>query len=466
MRKLLIIVNVLITCFFESSGQFIHYYNYAPVEVAFCIAETRDSNYVVAIGGGVNPDVGVILNIDTLGNVIWDDVDQSPVASATFVIQNQNSDFTLLEAQQVVQSPNIVLRRYTSTGSLLWSKDSLVSFRSSSGSLVENSDSSLMIVGEKIGPKGTTILIKCNQFGDTLYTKEYSDSLNMQGYSIIHGIDSGYVIACVKYSGSNGNLKSTVVFKIDSVGNELWRKEFKQTRIASVNPMNRINNSSYGICLSSFDSITNLYTPTFTKFNLMGDTIETYYFSNATSGQATSFVYDSTMGYIISVNSYTGDSIQLIYLDTNGIQYCSKYIFDLNIRLSAYSMIMNHNGNLVLCGSAYNSIQFTYNSFVAFVDTVCSVTTDLSSNDLLDCSLSVFPNPFTNEFNISTKCMQENFEILIIRDIIGNIIYQKSIEFNNNNSILKIGQDKFVSGLYIVELKNSHQSIFKKIIKQ
>lgn len=466
MKKILIIVIAFFTCIFDSSGQFIHYYNYAPVDVAFGITETIDSSYIVAIGGGTNPDVGVIVKIDSTGSVIWDDIDQSPVASATCVIQNQNSDYTLLEAQQVVQSPNIVLRRYTSTGSLLWSKDSLVSFRSSSGSLVENSDSSMMIVGEKIGPKGTTILIKCNQNGDTLFTKEYSDSLNMQGYSIIKGIDSGYIIASVKYSGSNGNLKSTVVFKIDSVGNELWRKEFNQTRITFVNTMKRINNSSYGICLSSFDSITNQYTPTFTKFDLVGDTIQTYYFSNATSGQATSFVYDSTIGYVISVNSYTGDSIQLIYLDTNGIQYCSKYIFDLNYRLTAYSMIMNHNGKLVLCGSAYNSIQFAYNSFVTVLDTSCNITSGIYSNDLVNYGISIFPNPFTNEINIESRSLQEYFNLLIIRDIFGRIIYQKSIEFNNNNSILKIEQDKLVSGLYFVELKNSHQSIFKKVIKQ
>lgn len=466
MKSAFISVIIIITCIFDANGQFINYYNYAPVESAFCITETIDSNYVIAIGGGTNPDVGVILKIDTLGNVIWDDVDQSPVAGASFVLQNLNSDYTLLEAQQVVQSPNIVLRRYTSTGTLLWSKDSLVSFRSSSGSIVENSDSSMMIVGEKSGPKGTTIVIKCNQFGDTLFTKEYSDSLNFQGYSIIKGIDSGYIIACTKYSSSNSNIKSTVILKIDSIGNELWRKEYRQTRATYVHAMKSIDNLSYGICFSSFDSITNHYNPTFAKFDLLGDTIGSYYFTNSSSGQAASFVYDSTLGFVIAVNYFTSDSLQLFYVDTNGINYCTKYITDSNYRLTATSMIMNHDGQFVLCGSAYNSNQFTYNSFVAVVDTFCNITTGEISNDFKNCGVNIFPNPFINTFNIKIKCIREHFDLLIIRDIIGKIVYQQKIDINNANPFVQIEKNNLNRGLYFMELKNNNQSIIYKIIRQ
>ncbi|MFM7053347.1 MAG: hypothetical protein ACKOX7_01250, partial [Bacteroidota bacterium] len=92
----------------SSFGQFIQFYNYAPVEKANCVRETSDSSYIVAIGGGTNPDVGVIVKINSTGSVIWQDIDQSPVANACFLLENANGDYTFLEEQQVVQSPNIV----------------------------------------------------------------------------------------------------------------------------------------------------------------------------------------------------------------------------------------------------------------------------------------------------------------------------------------------------------------------
>ena len=79
-----------------------------------------------------------------------------------------------------------------------------------------------------------------------------------------------------------------------------------------------------------------------------------------------------------------------------------------------------------------------------------------------DDAVTIFPNPFTEQFNLEFKSIDENGSI-IVRNSIGQIV-------NTSNGIvksqIKINLENETSGIYFVQILFNGQSISKKILKQ
>jgi len=85
-----------------------------------------------------------------------------------------------------------------------------------------------------------------------------------------------------------------------------------------------------------------------------------------------------------------------------------------------------------------------------------------SINENSNSSIKIFPNPITNQLNISFGDLS-NVELIEVYDITGRKVYSNSLNENNTNLI--IDSENWEKGMYIVKAKSESQNISKKIVK-
>tara|TARA_B100001057_G_scaffold62117_1_gene55539 strand:- start:114017 stop:115834 length:1818 start_codon:yes stop_codon:yes gene_type:complete len=81
-----------------------------------------------------------------------------------------------------------------------------------------------------------------------------------------------------------------------------------------------------------------------------------------------------------------------------------------------------------------------------------------SSKNLIKSDLNIYPNPANNVISISNL---DNFNFLQIKDLLGKVVYKKSISKVNNTTIDVQG---FSTGTYLLNLVGSVNSVSRKIV--
>ncbi len=92
-------------------------------------------------------------------------------------------------------------------------------------------------------------------------------------------------------------------------------------------------------------------------------------------------------------------------------------------------------------------------------ETIFGVNTNLGVEDLVENEFSFYPNPVSNELNISSKIEMEQIEVF---DILG----RKVLESKPNNTQANLKMEGFSSGLYIVNVTSEGKTASFKIVKE
>ena len=79
-----------------------------------------------------------------------------------------------------------------------------------------------------------------------------------------------------------------------------------------------------------------------------------------------------------------------------------------------------------------------------------------------DFEVSVYPNPFENDFNI--RYNGEGLMSVSIYDVAGKLIYNKDILFTSPQKTINV--DAISSGVYLIKLQSKKLNYFTKLIKQ
>jgi hypothetical protein len=79
-----------------------------------------------------------------------------------------------------------------------------------------------------------------------------------------------------------------------------------------------------------------------------------------------------------------------------------------------------------------------------------------------DFEVSVYPNPFENDFNI--RYNGEGLMSVSIYDVAGKLIYNKDILFTSPQKTINV--DAISSGVYLVKLQSNKLNYFTKLIKK
>jgi len=100
-----------------------------------------------------------------------------------------------------------------------------------------------------------------------------------------------------------------------------------------------------------------------------------------------------------------------------------------------------------------------------FIDDVSVILCDsIGVNELLtNKTLNIFPNPASNEFNISVSDI--SISEFSIYNIFSEIVYNKKVDVFQKNNAFKVSLNNETDGIYFIKFKTSKGIITRKIIK-
>ncbi len=213
------------------------------------IIQTTDSNFI--IGGSTNSfGAGAfdfyLIKADANGDTIW---------TKTFggiyndkcrsVVQTYDGGYVACgESNSFSIDQNIYLIKTDQAGNLLWSKNIGDTNSQSPSAIIQTTDSGFCIVGSlneiSTGHSFVT-LIRTDMNGDTLWEKTYGRGTLNIGYSLQQTPDNGFIVSGASYN-MNTNFYELFLLKTDDLGDTLW------TRIIAG------NGHTYGQSIISVDS--------------------------------------------------------------------------------------------------------------------------------------------------------------------------------------------------------------------
>ncbi|MFK7933900.1 MAG: LamG-like jellyroll fold domain-containing protein [Saprospiraceae bacterium] len=81
-------------------------------------------------------------------------------------------------------------------------------------------------------------------------------------------------------------------------------------------------------------------------------------------------------------------------------------------------------------------------------------------------AMRVFPNPTTNELNITASDLTESATTLRLFDLVGKVVFQQHLNPNNTHLQTTINLSSLPTGIYTLQLQNDGQARTQRVIKQ
>ena len=76
------------------------------------------------------------------------------------------------------------------------------------------------------------------------------------------------------------------------------------------------------------------------------------------------------------------------------------------------------------------------------------------------------PNPFSNATIITFHSESDSKTILTVKNILGKVVYQKSVETIKGNNSLTFLKGDLTAGIYIYTIQNKENNISKRLVIQ
>jgi serine protease AprX len=91
----------------------------------------------------------------------------------------------------------------------------------------------------------------------------------------------------------------------------------------------------------------------------------------------------------------------------------------------------------------------------------------ISEQQMNEESFTVYPNPFTSNFEISFYSVKQQTALIILTDISGRKITEKQVSLEMNGNKLNLeGTENLSGGLYILQIRTEEKLFTKKIVKE
>jgi hypothetical protein len=482
MRRFLLIFLFAMGTVYAQQTQFFRTYGLGLFDVGECVVPVADTNYIVA---GTTNTTGM-------------------------------------------NGTDLLLFKTNSIGDLIWWKNfGGNGIESGKSALMTNDSSGYLVCGYKndFGSTGYDVwLLKTNLTGDTIWTKTYGGSDWEISYAINKLPDSTYIIAGETYSYGNGQ-RDAYVLRIDGNGDTLWTKTFGGSNddVAKYIHIDRNENILIVGNTTSFGAgNSDVY---LVYLDLNGDTMWTKTIGTAEDdfGYSADMYIDTSgaMNFVIGYTSwYSPDLAQNTYLlriDSmgNSLSLYPQYessIVNLDhphvlqrepgkISFTAdYQEAADQNSIIFLAKTQYNLVTIfertcaggvtestfqndfkktTDNGFIITgysenwgpgptscillkLDTLMHSpdTPTISLEKLEDPTLQMFPNPVVGEkFYINSSNEIEWVDILSLN---GELVHSFKIPVAQKSITLE--KPFIASGIYLLEIKTTHGTIFRKII--
>ena len=290
------------------------------------VEQTNDGGYIL---GGVTDAFGIyneaayLVKTDSLGNIQWQKLygDQD-VAQIYCVKQTSDGGYVMALAWSTNPYSSIMVMKTDSIGTVQWQKifgnNPMLTFTPCEVQIVGKNG--YVAVGNSSIPyvyTGAIILLRMNLNGDTLWTKFIGANYRNRASSIDNTLDGGLIICGATDSLTNGQRFQSYVVKMDSLGNIQWSRFYSSFGDDGADAIRKNLNSGYVIVGNSDSLNHNVYKAKIRLIDLMGNVLlETSYLPTVLGGSATFLSVEVTndTGFIISGWGDNNLGVSFIYI--------------------------------------------------------------------------------------------------------------------------------------------------------
>lgn len=415
------------------------------------VEPTSDGGFILA-GGVYGPNGGDFITIktDSLGNEQW-----------RFVNNQFDGDFFENYAIKAKETPDkgfivfgditvslanpfdLFVAKFDSTGALKWKRQYNLDIGEFASDFLINDDTSIVFIGNL---QTKSFILKTTFQGDTLWTKTLqNDSTNSTSGIKIYNWNNAYYIPRLETNYFNSNLGVLELFKIDTLGSTIWKKQYTDTaRVYSLGDF-YLSQDSTIVNINGMRWGSWYYFGQLNKFDLNGNL--TISKSTKAGGR---FINDSICGSVYGAGDTLHFAKTLINYDS--IKPITKfYLYNFKYR----SLIIVGDNKVVACGSAENGFS-GYFGFLAVAKDTSIV--GIKEFDIQNSSVKVFPNPTKNEINFEIdKAILYQSKNLILKIFDSNS--KVLISMPLNSIATKLNAENFKSGNYFYVLFSAQNKI-------
>ncbi len=198
---------------------------------AYSMQQTNDMGFIIAGSVGLFPDKdGFLIKTDSLGDTLWTRIYTRTGRDYFSCVQQVSASIIWPPGYIMVgvcedTAGGIYLVRTDSLGIMFWSKSIGSSASDGGKSIQQTTDGGFIIGGSISGNYDDCYLVKTGSNGDTLWTRTFGGSSSDYIECVQQTLDGGYIIGGRTASFGPGDYDVYTV-KTDSLGNELWEKNY------------------------------------------------------------------------------------------------------------------------------------------------------------------------------------------------------------------------------------------------
>ncbi|MFN4233823.1 MAG: T9SS type A sorting domain-containing protein [Bacteroidia bacterium] len=444
------------------------------------IKSNIDNNYII-IGQSVSNNTRYlrILKINEEGDVLYDknygdslEIYYSAIGQAVAATYDNNyivgGSYTFDTA--TVNISQSFLIKINEDGDTLWRKFYDGPFYDVFRAVALTKDSGFIAVGEYCMNSFNTVpklyLVKIDSAGNEQWRKVYPSANSEAGWSVQQTFDGGYIIGGWKGNSSD---QYNFVVKTDSLGEIQWTRLYNSDSngrcyITQLSDSNYIISSIYGKFIDNEVG----FQAYLRKIDTAGSQIWLKYYGDIGPERFYSRVIESNkkitaVGENIDLTSNTLFS-WMLQTDLNGNQQWDRKYYFNNPSEYQYleDLTISHNNDFLMCG--YITIPTT--SWVIKTDSMGCIVSGCAVGIREieeEQSFYVYPNPASNVLNISLR--NDTGEPLQIKllDISGKEIFSENHSFTGDILLQKdIGN--LNAGLYFISIQTNNSHKLQKVL--
>jgi hypothetical protein len=375
-----------------------------------------------------------IMRLDSQGDSLWMNRYGSIFNDTPYsIVQSLDGEFICAGWTFNTIDPNYAdawVFKTDSLGNLLWEKQfDNYGLQDNFDKVIITPDGNIVCAGVTVidAVTGLDYVVKLNQQGDTIWTKELGGIGCGETFDINTTLDGGFIgcgARCV-----NGFQRASV-YKLDSLGNMLWYNTYARSSGASdyfsFSAVHELPNGNFMAAGSDFDytqpvpaSSTRIR---MMEFNANGDSIWSKQYPHSTGGD-------------------------------------EDYMFDMKL---------TSDGGFIICGYVIHTSPTKNDALVIKIDSnrcdnvTCQLTIGVEEEKKFDVDFLIYPNPTTGIIHIELKEKTTSDLTITIYNLFGEKVYNTKVIQNDINI------NRLDNGLYFIQLtdKNNKQLFTQKLLLQ
>jgi len=201
-------------------------------DYGYSVQQTTDGGYILT--GSIESDTAdfdvYLIKTDENGDTLWTKNYGGNSNDFGFSVQQTTDDGYIITGiyNSISTSEDLYLIKTNENGDLLWSKTYGSDENDWGLSVKQTVDGGFIVTGVidlNTTKNDQVYLIKTDENGDTLWTKNYGGNYNDYGYSVQQTTDGGYIIAGILMTNSvNGD--EVYLIKTNSSGDTIWTRSY------------------------------------------------------------------------------------------------------------------------------------------------------------------------------------------------------------------------------------------------